>query len=386
MNYTFLQSIKVIAGNGQVKNVGTLLKEAGYQHPLLVYDKGVEQAGIIHTITESLKAEHITYTEFSKVLPDPPAGIVEEGYQMCLSKNCDSVIAVGGGSSIDTGKGINLLRVNGGSILEYADPEKEIKPCAGLISIPTTSGTGSELSNGLIISDTKQNKKVAILAQNAMSEFAVIDPSLTLGMPAGLTMMTGLDVFSHAAEGYTSVLSTIATDMVCEKIMETVVTYLPRALADGQDMEARTRMHTAASLGGFILANASAHVGHSFAHALGGIYHLPHGACCAYGFPSVLKLIASSCPEKVKKIGEILGAAFTGTESTEEIGEISASAYMKFRDSILGLKPLEIEEPDIAGLAKAVMEEPLAALCPVPIDEKTVLRLLRDIFPTQNVR
>lgn len=386
MNYTFLQAIKVLAGNGEVKNVGTLLKDAGYQHPLLVYDEGVKQAGIIGSITDSLESEHITYTEFSKVLPDPPAYIVEEGYQICLAEGCDSVIAVGGGSSIDTGKGINLLRVNGGNILEYANPEKEIKPCTGLISIPTTSGTGSELSNGLIISDTEHNKKVAILAQNAMSEFAIIDPSLTLGMPAGLTMMTGLDVFSHAAEGYTSILSTIATDMVCEKIMETVVTYLPRALADGQDMEARTRMHTAASLGGFILANASAHVGHSFAHVLGGTYHLPHGACCAYGFPSVLKLIAPSCPEKVKKIGEILGAVFNGEETAENIGLKSASAYIQFRDSILGLKPLEIKDPDIADLAKSVYEEPLAGLCPVPADEKTAMILLEDIFSSQNIR
>lgn len=380
MNYTFLQSIKVLAGNGEVKNVGTLLKEVGYKHPLLVYDEGVKQTGIIQSITDILKSEHITYTEFSKVLPDPPAYIVEEGYQLCLSESCDSVIAVGGGSSIDTGKGINLLRVNAGSILEYANPEKEIKPCTGLISIPTTSGTGSELSNGLIISDTEHNKKIAILAQNAMSEFAIIDPSLTLGMPAGLTMMTGLDVFSHAAEGYTSILSTIATDMVCEKIMETVVTYLPKALADGQDIESRTRMHTAASLGGFTLANASAHVGHSFAHVLGGTYHLPHGACCAYGFPSVLKLIASSCPKKVKKIGEILGATFNGEETAEEIGQISASAYIKFRDQTLGLKPLDISEPNISDLAKCVMEEPLANLCPVTIDEKAAMTLLKDIF------
>ena len=380
MNYTFLQSIKVLAGTGTTKEVGIMLREAGYKHPLLVYDQGVRQAGIIASITESLEKEDILYSEFDKVLPDPPAYIVEEGYQVCMAKGCDSVIAIGGGSSIDTGKGINLLRVNGGSILEYANPQKEMKPCKGLISIPTTSGTGSELSNGLIISDTDNNKKVAILAQNAMSEFAIVDPELTVGMPVGLTMMTGLDVFSHAAEGYTSIFSNIATDMVCEKIMETVVTYLPRAIADGKDMEARSKMHTAASLGGFILANASAHVGHSFAHVLGGMYHLPHGACCAYGLPAVLKLISAASPDKVKKIGEILGASYDGSEDEKEVGCKAASAYIKFRDEILGLKPLELEALDLSAMTKAIVEEPLAGLSPVPITEENAAALLKDVF------
>lgn len=178
----------------------------------------MKAAGIIDQVLESLNVAGIAYTEFNKVLPDPPAEVVDEGAKLCKAEECDCVIGIGGGSAIDTAKGINILRVNGGSILDYADPEKEMKKSLGLMSVPTTSGTGSEMSSGLIISDTANNSKVAILVVNGMSEFAVIDPAFAAGMPLGLTIMTGLDVFSHAAEGYTSALANPMTDMINRSI------------------------------------------------------------------------------------------------------------------------------------------------------------------------
>ena len=197
----------------------------------------MKAAGIIDQVLESLNVAGIAYTEFNKVLPDPPAEVVDEGAKLCKAEECDCVIGIGGGSAIDTAKGINILRVNGGSILDYADPEKEMKKSLGLMSVPTTSGTGSEMSNGLIISDTANNSKVAILVVNGMSEFAVIDPAFAAGMPLGLTIMTGLDVFSHATEGYTSALANPMTDMINRSIMQTVVECLPHAVADGTNME-----------------------------------------------------------------------------------------------------------------------------------------------------
>ncbi len=383
VNYTCMQNVKLMVGEGCHTQMGEALKEAGYKKAFVVYDGGVKAAGIIDKVLESLRIAEIAYTEFDKVLPDPPAEVVDEGAKLCKEEACDCVIGIGGGSAIDTAKGINILRVNGGNILDYADPEKEMKKSLGLMSVPTTSGTGSEMSNGLIISDTANDSKVAILVVNGMSEFAVIDPTFAAGMPLGLTIMTGLDVFSHAAEGYTSVLANPMTDMINMSIMQTVVEYLPRAITDGTDMEARTKMHIAASLGGWMLANSSAHVGHSIAHVIGGMYHIPHGACCAYSLPVVLEKISSVLPEKVKTIGKILGVSYDETENAEEIGKKTAEYYKKFAYDTVGVKPVKDYITDVTkvdGLAERVAVEPLAALSPVNITKEIAMEMLKKIF------
>lgn len=383
VNYTCMQNVKLMVGEGCHTQMGEALKEAGYKKAFVVYDGGVKAAGIIDKVLESLRIAEVAYIEFDKVLPDPPAEVVDEGAKLCKEEACDCVIGIGGGSAIDTAKGINILRVNGGNILDYADPEKEMKKSLGLMSVPTTSGTGSEMSNGLIISDTANNSKVAILVVNGMSEFAVIDPAFAAGMPLGLTIMTGLDVFSHAAEGYTSILANPMTDMINMSIMQTVVEYLPRAITDGTDMEARTKMHIAASLGGWMLANSSAHMGHSIAHVIGGMYHIPHGACCAYSLPVVLEKISSVLPEKVKTIGKILGVSYDETENAEEIGKKTAECYKKFAYDTVGVKPVKDYITDVTKvdeLAERVVVEPLAALSPVNITKEIAMEMLKKIF------
>ncbi len=383
VNYTCMQNVKLMVGEGCHAQMGEALKEAGYKKAFVVYDGGVKAAGIIDKVLKSLQEAGLCYTEFSKVLPDPPAEVVNEGAKLCEAEACDCVIGIGGGSAIDTAKGINILRVNGGNILDYANPEKEMKKSLGLMSVPTTSGTGSEMSNGLIISDTANSSKVAILVENGMSEYAVIDPEFAAGMPIGLTIMTGLDVFSHAAEGYTSILANPMTDMINKAIMHTVVEYLPRAVKNGNDMEARTKMHIAASMGGWMLANSSAHVGHSIAHVIGGMYHIPHGACCAYSLPVVLKEISSVLPEKIKDIGEILGGSYTETEDVQEIGRKTAEYYKKFAYDTVGVKPVKeyIEKSiDVVELADRVVVEPLAGLCPINVTKDIAISMLEEIF------
>ncbi len=383
VNYSCMQNVKLMVGENCHMQMGEALQEAGYRKAFVVYDGGVKATGIIDKVLDSLKAAGLSFVEFDKVLPDPPSEIVDEGARLCETTQCDCVVGIGGGSAIDTAKGINILRVNGGNILDYADPAKEMKKAPGLMSVPTTSGTGSELSNGLIISDTAHSSKVAILVVNGMSEFAVIDPVFAAGMPKGLTIMTGLDVFSHAAEGYTSVLANSMTDMINLSIMQTVIAYLPRAVLDGSDMEARTKMHVAASMGGWMLANSSAHVGHSIAHVIGGMYHIPHGACCAYSLPVVLETVSAVLPEKVKVIGQLLGAAFVGNEDAVEIGEKTAEAYRKFAYETVGVKTVKdyvAEAADIEVLAERVVAEPLAVLSPLPITKTNADEMLKKIF------
>ncbi|MBR3881038.1 MAG: iron-containing alcohol dehydrogenase [Mailhella sp.] len=382
MNFTLTQSIKVFEQNGAITQIGELMREAGFHKAFLVCDAGIVKLGVAEKIQNILAAEGLECVLFDKVLPDPPAEIVDEGAALCKAEACDCVIAVGGGSSIDTGKGINILRFNEGKILDYAMPGSIKVPARGLICIPTTSGTGSELSNGLIISDVKNEVKVPILAVEGMSEYALLDPELTVGMPAGLTMVTGLDVFSHACEAYSSILGNAMTDAICEKIMADVVEFLPRVVADGKDILARERMLGAASLGGWMLACASAHVGHSIAHVLGAKFHIPHGKACAYSLPAVFELLTEQCPDKNRRVGEILGVEFDAEESTESIMEKTSQAYRKFCAE-LGLEAIPVacpSETEMDALVDAVVNEPLGGVSPVKATPENIRPLLKKLF------
>lgn len=376
MDFKLIQQVKVLSGAGSVGRIGELLKEAGYQKAFIVTTEGRDS--LAAKIGTALTESDISYIIFDKVRPDPPSDIVETGAELCKQENCDCVLAVGGGSSIDCAKGINILRFNDGSVIDYA--VKPMQKCTGLIVIPTTSGTGSELSNGAIITDVKTGAKLPILCFNCMAEYAVLDPELTASLPESITRDTGLDTFSHAVEAYTSATSDSVTGIVCEAVMQTVVENLPVVCKDGQNLRAREKMQSAASLGGWMLYNNCAHVGHSFAHVVGAELHLIHGQACAYGLPTVLRLIADAVPEKVKKIGEILGAFYTGQEKSEEIGEKAASAYLEFvkKVGLPDVPEFTMTPEKLTELAEKIVSEPFAGLTPVKIDRPEALKILQE--------
>ncbi|GKH35008.1 iron-containing alcohol dehydrogenase [Muricomes sp. OA1] len=377
MDYTFYQGVKVIPGIGSVNKIGELCRDTGCKKAFIVCDQGIKQSGIADRIEKLLEKSAIEYYEYAKVVSDPPASVIDEGAQICRENNCDCVIAVGGGSALDSAKGINILRFNPGRILDYA--AKPMQVCRGLITIPTTSGTGSELSNGAIISDTEHNLKLPILCANCMSEYTILDPELTRGMPASLTMMTGLDVFSHAFEAYTAITANMMTDLVCEKIMETVIEYLPQVIKDGNNLAAREKMQAASSMGGWMLYNCCAHVGHSIAHVLGAHFHLAHGACCSYGLSNVIVEMADTQCEKIKKTGRLFGLTFDDDISSIEIASMVANKYKEFA-SELGLKPVEdcqLQTDTLDELVNEVVNEPFAGLAPFKVTHDVAERLLR---------
>lgn len=382
MEYVFEQKIKIITGWGCIRKLPELLEEEGFHKPLIVCDQVVRQIGLLEEIEDLLKQRKIVPEVFDGVRPDPPAEVIDEGAGICRRNACDSIIAVGGGSTIDTAKGINILRFNDGKMLDYAHGEA-YQPTRGLICIPKTAGTGSELSYGMIVTDTENERKLPV---HAYGEFAVIDPALTATMPVSLTVSTGLDVFSHAFEAYTSIAANPMADAVCEKIMTDVYRWLPVAKAEPNHREARQRMATASSLGGWMLSNGCAHVGHSLAHVLGAKYHMPHGTVGSYTLPVTMEVIAEAVPEKVKYAGEILGVKFNGTESGKQIGALTAEAYRRFRDDLFDGKKfvIPITEKEIPDLAREVVKEAFAGLTPVPVDNSLAEQMLINISKQTN--
>ncbi|MFL2081818.1 iron-containing alcohol dehydrogenase [Latilactobacillus sakei] len=381
MDYKLVQKTKVLVTDDLPKTILSILKETQYKKPLIVMDSFLKEVAIVKRLQVKLTENNIQFSIYDKVVSDPPTTVVNEGAEFFKAQDCDSLIAIGGGSAIDVARGINIVRINGGKISEYVTASNEIKDCPGLIAVPTTSGTGSELSNALIVTDTENQTKLAVLANNAVSEFAVLNPELVMTLPKGMTIATGLDAFSHAAEGYTSILASPVTDAICEKIMYLLVKYLPKVIEDGQDREARERVMVAATLGGWMLNNAGTHAGHSVAHVIGSKYHMPHGMACAYALPGVLQFIAPVRSKKVKEIGLILGAEYPADPTDTEIGRITAIQYREFRDKVLGMKPFtdfNISEDELLTNIESVVNERFAGNTPKQIDQEGAMMLLKN--------
>lgn len=384
LNYRLMQKTKVLAGQGTIALLPELLQDAGFTKPCLVFDKGVESVGIIDRITEILSRNGFSYHTYNKITADPTADIVDEGAAIHRAGSCDCIVAIGGGSTMDAAKGINVMCHNDGQILDFVGQEDRMKPAGGLICIPTTSGTGSELSNWIVITDPVEGLKHPINVINSMAEYALLDPELTIGLPPQITAATGLDVFSHAFEAYTSKSANISTDLICEKIMETVIRSLPVAVEKGHDITARERMMVAASYGGWMLVDGLVHIGHCIAHEIGAAFHIPHGAACAYAFPAMVEHIALKETDKIRYTGELLGAHFTGQETSKEVAAKTIEAYTHFRDKIVHLKPLSDYQPDLTRvnleMAQNILHDPLTSMTPVSVTLEDIFYMLYRTF------
>ncbi len=384
MTYRLVQKTKVIEGRNSIQQLPELCREANFQKPFLVFDQGIAKVGISRQVTDILDEESISYAIYDRITPDPTSDLVDEGARICKEEGCDCIIAIGGGSTMDAAKGMNVMRVNNGSILDYVGKEENMLPADCLICIPTTSGTGSELSNWIVITDLKNGNKHPINVKNSMCEYAILDPMLTVGLPPSITAETGLDVFSHAFEAYTSKLSNPMTDFICEKLMEDVVEWLPKAVKDGSNLEARERMMVSASYGGFLLVDCLVHIGHCIAHEIGAAFHIPHGAACAYAFIPMVHHIAQVEEEKIRRTGEILGAEFRGDEDPQEIAQKTCDAYKFFRDTILGLRDISTFKPDLSKvnirMAKEIAEDPITSMTPKETSVEDVMVMLYRIF------
>ncbi|MGO1969478.1 MAG: iron-containing alcohol dehydrogenase [Levilactobacillus brevis] len=379
MDVKLLQRVKVLDTDHLAQTVLEVLQTEGYQRPLFVMDSFLAQVPLVQETQALLEKSGITVSVFDQVVSDPPAQTIRDGVTAFGAAHADSLIAIGGGSSIDIARGINIVRVNSGDILDYTDTQKSIEPCPGLIAIPTTSGTGSELSNALVVTDVATEKKVAILADNAVSEYAILNPDLLLSLPKKMTIATGLDAFSHAAEGYTSRLASPVTDAICEKVMFLLYNYLPRAVENGHDREARQRVMVAAALAGWMLNNAGTNAGHSMAHILGSKYHLVHGEAVAYALPGVLEQVAPLLPHKVAEIGQILGVTYAPTDTLSERCNQAIKAYQHFRDDLVGLHPFNdygISEEELVTNAEAVANEQFAGNTPGEMNKQVATKLL----------
>lgn len=382
LNFQFYERVKVLYGNGVVNQLGELAKLIGGTKGLIVCDPGMIATGMVEKVVQGLKNDYIESVVFDENEPNPLISASEKGYEVFKQTGCDFVIGLGGGSNIDCAKGVNILRFNPGPLIQYANFGKPFDVGSGLILIPTTAGTGSEMSDGAILSD-EDHIKFNFIADRAFAEYAVVDPELMVGMPPKLTAYTGLDALTHAVEGYTGTLTNDFVQFFAEKVIDTITEYLPRAVSDGTDIEARDKMAVAASVGGFLLLYGHTHAGHSIGQTIGGYFNIPHGMACAYAEPWVLEFNAITCPELTARIGKALGATFSGNETAAEIGAKTRDAFIDFRDNkckLPSIKSFPYDEALFDEIAGVCEKEFFQMFNPRKMSKEDCLEILKKMY------
>ena len=336
---------------------------------VLITDKFMVDSGMADMILKKL-SNCKSVSVFSEVIPDPPMDLIERGIAFLDDKDCDVVVALGGGSSIDAAKAIVYMARK----IELAqDPEstKRMK----LIALPTTSGTGSEVTQFAVVTDSKTGVKIPLIDESLMPDIAILDPELVKSAPPFITADTGMDVITHALEAYVSETASDCSDCLAEKALELAFEYLPRAYRNGYDIKARDKMHRASCLAGMSFSLVNLGLNHGIAHALGAIFHIPHGRANALVLPYVIAFNADVAREgakhsndsakKYQKVARIVGLP----ASTPKVGVSNLIAeinrLLKYMDRPMCITDCGVTLEEFEANRQEIIRIALADACTV---------------------
>jgi alcohol dehydrogenase class IV len=303
---------RIMFGRGVSQRVVEPLQQVGATRVLIVTDPGVVKAGIVAPVEQRIRDAGIPYEIYDGVVPDPTVGDVDRCFERARAFGADALVAIGGGSSIDTAKMAAVLMTNGGSALDYVGSDKVPKPAAPVVAIPTTAGTGAEITINSVIADPAEHKKLVIISPNATALFALEDPDLTTGLPPFLTAITGMDTLVHAIESFVNKNTYPMTQALALEAIRDAAWGLPRAVKDGRDLEARERMMRAVVSASLAFSNTRLGNVHAMALPLGGWCHVAHGTAVAVLLPHVMEFNRSAAPERFAGVGEALGVGKDG--------------------------------------------------------------------------
>jgi len=326
-------------GAGVSQKLGEMAAGLGARKAFVVFDKGVKAAGIVDGLVASLAAAGVEAVEYDGVLPNPPDMQVEEAAALARAANVELVVAIGGGSAIDSAKAINILLGNPSPIRLYEGFNLVKVPGKPLIAIPTTAGTASEVTAVSVVTDTVRIKKMVIGGQFVGPTIALADPLLTVGMPPAITAATGMDALTHAIEAYVSKAAMVPTDVMALKAIELICGNLARAFANGADIEARSAMLLGSMMAGFAFNSAVLGLVHSIAHPLSAHFHLPHGTANAIGLPHVMAFNAQMVPARYRDIAVAMGIDVEGLSAGEAAKAVVEQ--VKALNKVLGIPTLQ---------------------------------------------
>ncbi|MGW0159954.1 iron-containing alcohol dehydrogenase [Mycobacterium sp. NPDC003323] len=351
----------------------------GGMRPLLVTDPGLIEAGWVDELVGHLRAQGVGAHVWSALTPNPKDHEITAGHEFYRSNGCDVLIALGGGSVIDAAKGIAILSANGGDILEYAGVDKATMPIPPLVVLPSTSGTGADVSQFCIVTDTTRNTKVTILGRALVPDITVIDPRLLTTMPEWLNAATGLDALTHGIEAFVSLGHNQLTDHHALRSVVMVTENLVTTIEQPKEMGARVLMAQAALEAGLAFTNAILGAAHAMSHQVGGLLDLPHGVINGVLLPHVVRFNAEADPAPFATIATCLGIADKRAPELESALALADRLQELARQVGVprGLSELGVREEDVAVLAHNAMADACITTNPRAADEAQLRALFR---------
>lgn len=357
---------KIVCGMHALDKLPDELVDRGLTHPLVMTDAGLVKLGVTAKLTTVLDAAQIAYEVFDQVPPDSSLDVVNEVARLYLERGCDGFVAIGGGSVIDTTKGaaaslacegVDFATLQGSEILQGNLPP--------LIAVPTTAGTGSEVTLVAVVADTHKHTKLSFTSYKLVPHVAILDPVLTTSLPPKLTATTGMDALTHAIEAYTSIQKNPVSDAFATKAIDLIARNLPRACATGDDKEARTTLALASLMAGAAFSNAMVGIVHALGHSLGGLCRIPHGQammlllphCVAYNLKNGIhtglyaELLPYLAPKRLAALGLNASSAERDAAFSEELFALNRFYHDTYGVAIT-LKELGVERAHFENIAK----------------------------------
>ena len=368
-------------GSGAIQEIATEAKAHGFKKALVCSDPDLIKFQVTAKVTDILDKNGLEYEIYSEIKPNPTIDNVKHGVETFKKSGADYLIAIGGGSSMDTSKAIGIIIANPEfedvRSLEGVAPTK--KPCVPIIAVPTTAGTAAEVTINYVITDVERKRKFVCVDPHDMPIIAIVDPDMMSSMPKGLTASTGMDALTHAIEGYTTKAAWEMTDMFHLKAIEIIARSLRSAVAN--EKEGREGMALGEYIAGMGFSNVGLGIAHSMAHTLGAVYDTPHGVACAMMLPIVMEYNADCTGEKYREIARAMGVKGVDDMSVEEYRKAAIDAVAQLSVDVGITTKLEaIKEDDLDFLAESAHADACAPGNPKDASVEDLKALFRKIM------
>lgn len=371
---------EVVVGYESSLLIGQYLGHFGAKKAMIVTDKGVAAQVWFSQILGVIQSAGLTYIVFDDVSSNPKDYEAMLGAELFLAEDCDSIVAIGGGSPIDCAKAISIVSTNGGHILDYIGVDEIRLPGPPLICIPTTAGTAADVSQFAIITDTHEHIKKAIVSKKVVPDLALIDPLPLMTMDPYLTACTGMDALTHAIEAYVSTASSPLTDVHALKAIKTILGALTHAVSPGRTVQILHEMMMGSLHAGFAFSNASLGAVHALAHSLGGTLDLPHGECNSILLERIIDINYDYAKKRYDKIATLMGVTADGMDGSggsKKAGLIRKVSELREAVGIPAFVAYDKPEPEIIDImSHSAMNDPCMVTNPKPMTHEEV----RDIY------
>lgn len=358
--YEFFCPVKVIAGSAALEHIPFELATLGAKRPMIITDKGVRSNGLLEPVELAFEnTDSVISVVFDDVPPDSSLQTVRKAAELYRQNNCDAIIAIGGGSVIDTSKGVNILVSEGGDdLLKYSGAHNLPKPLKPFFVVPTTAGTGSEVTMVAVVSDLEKHVKLPFASYFLMPNAAILDPRMTATLPPHITAMTAMDAMTHAIEAYTCMASNPISDAYAFAAVKKVSENLLKVLDEPKNPEARLELAQASTMAGIAFSNSMVGLVHSLGHATGAVAHLPHGLCMSLFLPYVLEYNQDSISHKLAELLlPLAGAEVYASTPADQRAKKSIQVIRQLRDVLFERTKLPRTLKESGKVTEAQLDE-----------------------------